>query len=689
VIMEAYAASLPAGGHLLTYRDVTEDARAAQALRDQTEFSERLVHSSAMATFVLDPGHRVLFWNQACERLTGKAATAMVGTRDHWQAFYQEQRPCLADLVIDGDAAQGASYYRVFGSSTLTTDGLHGEGWYHGLGGCDRYLVFDAAPIRNHRGELVAAVETLQDLTELKRTEEARSLLAAAVEQAAEAIVITDVRGCIEYINPAFTTITGYAQEEVLGRHPSLLRSGVQDREFFRALEQTLQAGNVWKGELVNRTKDGDLYQEESTISPVRDPAGRIRHYVSVHRDVTAEREVQRRAAQGQRLESLGTLAGGIAHDFNNILAGIMGFTELSLDGVPAGGPLHANLTRILHGTERARDLVAQILAFSHTGAADSEAAVPVALAPLIEETMEFLRATLPPTVALRWHTDGAPNRVLGSPSRVYQVLLNLCTNAGQAMGAKGGTLEVTVTETVGPGSPLPAGGTVCLSVGDTGPGIAPENLDRIFEPFFTTKPVGQGTGMGLAVAHGIVHAMGGEVRVWSELGAGTRFDVYLPAAANRTVERPRPVAAPLAPGHGRVLVVDDEDPVAELERQVLEQLGYRVVATGDGEEGLRQFRADPDSFDLVLTDYSMPGMNGLDMIAQMHELRPDLPVVLCTGDRRCVDPGLAKRLNIRAVLQKPMSTTQLGDAVASALGPRDPVRPSPPGAGAAASAPG
>ena len=474
----------------------------------------------------------------------------------------------------------------------------------------------------------------------------------------------------------------------MLGRHPSLLKSGLQDREFYRTLEQTLRAGDVWKGEVVNRTKGGGLYQEESTISPVRDAAGRVSHYVSVHRDVTAEREVQRRAVQGQRLESLGTLAGGIAHDFNNILAGIMGFTELSLDHVPADGPLHTNLTRILRGTERARDLVALILTFSHTGAADSEAARPVALAPLIEETMEFLRASLPPAVALHWHTDGAPNRVLGGPSRVYQVLLNLCTNAAQAMGAEGGTLEVTVTETVGAGYPMPDGRTVCLSVGDTGPGIAPENLDRIFEPFFTTKPVGQGTGMGLAVAHGIVRAMGGEVRVWSELGAGTRFDVYFPAAENATVERPQPIATPLTTGQGRVLVVDDEDHVAELERQILEQLGYRVVTTVDGAEGLLQFRADPDGFDIVVTDHSMPGMTGLDMIAKLHALRPDLPVVLCTGDCHSIDPGLVNRLDIRAVLQKPMSMRQLGDAVALALGPRDPVHPSMPGAGAAAPTP-
>lgn len=520
VRMEAYATALPGGGHLLAFRDVTECRRAEEALRSAKEFAERLVGSTPMATFVLDVGHRVVLWNPACEELTGVTASEVIGTSLHWRAFYPEPRPCLADLVLDGREAEAARLYEESGEAELAPSGFRAAGWYDALGGKRRYIAFEAAPIVDRTGRLIGALETIQDITALKHAEEELARLGAAVDQAAEAIVVTDEEGRALYVNPAFERLTRFGRREALAL-------GAREAAWIPSdAWPTLRRGEAWSGRGPARRRDGSGYHEEVTVSPVRNRAGHIAHYVAIRMDVTQEEALQRRLAQGQRLEALGTLAGGIAHDFNNILTAIVGFTEMTRDDLPEGSVGRDNLDQVLVAGERARDLVSQVLAFSRPG---DEAREPVALGPMVTETLKLLRATLPEAVEVREELRAPAAVVAADPTQLRQVILNLCTNAGQAMGDRGGVLTVTVDETPAGGSGPGVPRWVTLTVQDTGPGIAPEVADHIFEPFFTTKEVGEGTGLGLSVVHGIVSGHDGEITVTSRPGEGATFRVRLP----------------------------------------------------------------------------------------------------------------------------------------------------------------
>ncbi len=653
---------------LTILHDVTESRAMEAQLRAQKDFADRLILSSAVAAFVIGPDHRVLLWNRACEELTGWPAEQIVGSAEAWRPFYGEPRPTLADLVLEGRTDEVGRYYDRWSPSPLAPEGLHAERWYRNLNGRERYVVFDAVPIRDQAGRVIAVLETIQDISTQKRSEERLSLLGTAVDQAAEAILVTDPAGRIEYANPAFERITGYRVAEALGRPVSILKSGRHDASFYRDLWRTIASGRVWTGRLTNRRKDGSLYEEEASISPVLDESGRIRHYVAVKRDVSREAELERQLRQAQKLEALGTLAGGIAHDFNNILTAMVGYAEMTLDDVEPGSVAESNLQRVLAGGERAKRLIGQILTFSSESETERH---PVEIGPVVEEAVTLLRAGLPPSVTLRFRDDAGPGRVLADPTQIHQVVMNLGTNAAHALGHEGGEIEITLGETdVDPDLAsrhpgLQPGPHLRLAVSDTGRGMAPQVISRIFDPFFTTKQVGEGTGLGLAVVHGIVRAHGGTVIVHSTPGEGSTFHVLLPLLDRGG--RLRADGAPVG-GDERLLVVDDKGEVAEVQRRVLESLGYRVWAFTDAHEALRELRSDPYGFDLLLTDQSMPGMPGTELARRARRIRPDLPVVLCTGFEREATRDEAARVGIAEVVLKPVTVRALGDAVRRAL---------------------
>jgi signal transduction histidine kinase/CheY-like chemotaxis protein len=380
------------------------------------------------------------------------------------------------------------------------------------------------------------------------------------------------------------------------------------------------------------------------------------------------EREgLEARLIQAHKMEALGTLASGIAHDFNNILGAILGFSEMSLLSAPEGSMLRRNLGRVIDAAQRATDLVRQILTFSRQSEQEKK---PVLLGTIAKETLRMLRATLPATIEVqpRLETE-AP--VLADPTQMHQVILNLCTNAGQAMRAHGGRLDLKLTEvTLGADSQaippdLTPGPYVLLSVSDTGNGIAPEILPRIFDPFFTTKDKGEGTGMGLAVVHGIVRGHQGTVLVDSLPGQGSTFNVYLPRleplAAGKDETGP---GKTLVGRRERILFVDDEEPLVELATQVLTRLGYEVVGRTSSPAALDLFRENPDRFDLVITDYTMPRMTGADLAREILALRPSLPVILCTGYSEDMTPDLAADIGVRTYLNKPVPLAELSQAI-------------------------
>ena len=373
-----------------------------------------------------------------------------------------------------------------------------------------------------------------------------------------------------------------------------------------------------------------------------------------------ARAALEKELLQARKLEAVGTLAGGIAHDFNNILQALLGHAAMARVRIDPGSPAARHLEGVVTAAERARDVVSGMLSFSRR----SEPAVrAIDLAAAVQEDLGLIRASIPATIHIRF--DPGPDRVVveADPVQLQQVLLNLCTNAAQAMKETGGRLLVAVAV---------EDGAARLRVQDTGPGIPPELLDRIFEPYFTTRPHGGGTGLGLAIVHGIVASHGGTVAVQSEPGQGARFDIRLPLSTRLPAAADGAASGPAAAGRGgaRVLLVDDEPSLVEVGCDVLEHLGYRPRGCCDPLEALALVEADPSAFDLVVTDLTMPGLTGDQLAARLVAIRPDLPIVLATGFEAALTPEAARRVGIRALVRKPLDLKGLAQVVAEALGP-------------------
>ena len=516
-------------------------------------------------------------------------------------------------------------------------------------------------------------VVLFEDTTARHLLERERSRLIGAMEHTGEAVVITDRDARILYVNPAFEHVTGYTKGEVLGRTPSFLHSGVHDRAFYEAMRATLNAGLVWTGHLVNQTKAGQRVDEDVTISPVFDPRSReIVSFVAVERDVTAKLAMEQRLRQNQKLEAMGTLAGGIAHDFNNILTAIMGFGELVLMELPANSDARTCQLEAMQAGRRASELVRQILTFSRQS---PEVHVVVNVPEVLNEALKLLRASIPATIAFDLAIDPACASILADPTQLHQVVMNLATNAYHAMREGGGVLSLALREeridelpTASRSTPLPPGRYLRLEVRDTGHGMDAATMERAFEPYFTTKLAGDGTGLGLSLVHSIVTGMGGTVSVYSELGRGTSFVLYLPTADQSDPASVHVTSIAHTGGTERLLVVDDEPAIARFLTRVLEREGYAVTSFEDPVDALEAFLTDPSRFDMVITDLTMPHMTGLELTRRFLALCPDLPVLLCSGYFEATTLERAKQAGVREALSKPVDRAGLLSAVRAHL---------------------
>lgn len=386
----------------------------------------------------------------------------------------------------------------------------------------------------------------------------------------------------------------------------------------------------------------------------------------------TMQAKLEAQLRQAQKMEAIGTLAGGIAHDFNNILGAIIGYTELATLDLPETQPAQAHLAEVLRAGNRAKELVRQILAFSRH---EEHERKPIQLQSVLDEALKLLRATLPSTIEIRRQIDPQAPPILGDPTQIHQVMMNLGTNASHAMNERGGILEVSLatfdvdSDFAQTHADLRAGRYLRLMISDTGLGMDRDTLERVFEPFFTTKPPGAGTGLGLAVVHGVVKRHDGAISVYSEPGKGTTFNLYFPV---HEIEIPMAVveSTSIPRGNGeRILFVDDEAPLATLGKSMLERLGYRVTVQTSSLEALATFNAQSDQFDLVITDQTMPSLSGADLARLLLEIRPELPVILATGYSTTINPERAKAIGIRELLLKPNTTQTLGEAIRRALG--------------------
>ena len=388
-----------------------------------------------------------------------------------------------------------------------------------------------------------------------------------------------------------------------------------------------------------------------------------------------AEQErLNQQLTQAQKMEAIGTLAGGIAHDFNNILTPMLGYTELAYQSSPLPETLKGHLAKVLQAGNRAKDLVKQILAFSrHT----KQEAVPVAVGPLVKEVSKLMRASIPTTIDIKLEMSAEHDVIETDPTHLHQVLINLCTNAAQAMDADGGVLSITLADARLPvdevdsklASAVP-GDYLLIQVSDTGTGIAPDVLDRIFEPFFTTKDPGSGTGMGLSVVHGIIQTSGGYITVDSTSGNGSSFRLYFPIAANPVTEHPSYTHDETVSYEGseHILLADDEEQILAMQKLALTGMGYRVTVCSTGDKALRTFQSQPNAFDLVITDLTMPGLTGDNLARKIRELAPDIPIVLCTGFNDRINADTAGDYGINMYLNKPMSIPDLGSCIRQLL---------------------
>lgn len=628
-------------------RDITMRAQADNALRESEEKFRDLTEKSMVGIYLLQDG-LLRYANAEFANIFGYEVdemTDLMGVRD---VIFSGDLPMVEENLrkrISGDVKSLRYAFRIV---TKNREIKYAE--VH-----SSRTIYKGKP---------AVIGTILDITDRRRVEEELRRLSIAIEQADEDIVITDPDGIIQYVNPAFEKITGYGREEAIGHTPRILKSGVHDQAFYKDLWNTVKNGNIWRGTITNRRKDGKLIQENATISPLLSSGGSLTGYVALKRDVTDALRLEAQFRQAQKMEAIGTLAGGIAHDFNNILGAMMGYTELARFKTE-DSKIYPYLEQVLKACNRSRDLVKQILTFSRQREQEKKF---VSITPIVKEALKLLRSSLPSTIEICQIYDMQHDTVLADPTQIHQVLMNLCTNALHAMRDQEGILEVRIKEQhlsserirdLG----LKDGSFLQLVVSDTGDGIAPDIKDKIFDPFFTTKQSGEGTGLGLSVVYGIVKDIGGSISVESEVGKGSEFKIYLPLidADEKTVEMH---SVSLPHGKGCVIYVDDEEPIALLGGEMLASIGYEVAVYSNSLDALHAFRVNPGRFDLVITDMTMPNMTGVNLSKEIRKIRSDIPIILTTGFSERVNEEELRKIGIQEFLMKPVSLATLAQTI-------------------------
>lgn len=596
---------------------------ASQALRDSEENYRLLVENQRDMIVKLDARGTLTFASPSYYKTFGRRNNT--AEKPFLPVVHKDDRLLVADTLLKIFRPPHSCYieYRV-----KTTVGWRWQAWSNnGVLGED--------------GKLASIVAVGRDITERKNAESERERLEMAVEQAAEIIFITDTTGTINYVNPAFELVTGYTKDEAIGQTPRILKSGKQDDSFYREMWKTIKSGKTWNSRIINRKKDGTLYTEDATITPIYSPSGNIVNFVAVKRDITEELKLGAQLQMAQKMEAIASLTGGIAHDFNNLLTVINGHAEIALLKMKKGMPVKRDIQAILQAGQRAENLTRQLLAFSRKQVYKPRI---VDINHVIAELDQMLHRLISEDIELSVMPGEEIPSIKADPGQIEQILMNLLVNARDAVNDKGhgfNKKKITI-ETAGiyldelftsehPGSQT--GHHVRLTVSDNGIGMDEKTREKIFEPFFTTKEKGKGTGLGMSTVYGIVKQNRGSIYVYSERGMGTTFRIYWPS----TDEEKLPDIVlkddqDNFKGNETILLVEDEEAVRNLTRDTLSQLGYKVFEAENGKQALQLIHEEEIEPHLLLTDIVMPEMNGKDLANHAQKMLPQTKILFASG---------------------------------------------------------
>ncbi|MCB2228716.1 MAG: PAS domain S-box protein [Desulfarculaceae bacterium] len=648
-----------------TFQDITAPKQAQEALLSERNRSQKYLDTAGVILLALDPEGRIEMINRRGAELLGLPAEELAGRNWIDNFIPGEMRPQVRQ--IHQDICTGKLQQHMHAESpVLTASGERREvRWFNTV-------------LKDSQGNITGTLSSGEDFTERKAAQEAVNRLAAIVESSQDAIIGVDLEGIVTSWNRAAQQIYGYSAEEIFGQQIRVLVPEDRMDEMRQEVRRVRQGKSTRVHETVRRCKDGSLVDVSLSVSPVFDGQGEvtgasiIAHSIaSMIKDREEREKLESQLRQSQKMEAIGTLAGGIAHDFNNILAAIMGYSELALTELQQGTETAQYVQTVIEAAKRAKDLTYQILSFSRQS---EHKKVLMNLKPLAKEVIKMLRATLPATIEIRQSLAAGDSKILADPVQIHQILMNLCTNAAHAMAETGGVLgvdlglvEIEEADASGYMDIVP-GKYQRLSVSDTGVGMNKEVMERIFEPFFTTKEVGKGTGMGLSVAHGIVSEYGGTIRVYSEPGEGSTFHVYLPLEvqghqADQDREPPEALR-----GDERVILVDDEAPLVDIGQTALTRLGYRVWGFTSPEKALEAFREAPHEYDLLMTDYTMPGMTGAELAQEFKKIRPEMPIVMCTGFSERLTSATSQEAGVSHLAMKPLMPKEMGRIIREVL---------------------
>jgi PAS domain S-box-containing protein len=537
--------------------------------------------------------------------------------------------------------------------------------------------------ITDEAGNRIGFRGIVRDITERKQAEkdlrESEEKYRQLVNYAPAGIYEVDfVKGKLASANDVMSEYTGYSKDELLNMSAPDFLTRESQKQMADRIARLIKGKKIYgSAEYKARAKDGREFWMLVNARYFYDKYGKLKSAMVVAHDITDRKRaleeksrLEDRLQQAQKMEAIGTLAGGIAHDFNNILSVIIGYTELILMSGNVDAEVKQNLKEIFNASKHARDMVKQILAFSRQSKQERK---PIQVAHIVKEAIKMLRASLPTTILIQQQIEKDTGIIEADPTQIHQVLMNLCTNAAHAMNGKDGVMQISLSNVeldhaaLEMAPDLKPGSYLKLSVSDTGHGIAPDAYEKIFDPYFTTKKKEEGTGLGLAVVQGIVKSHNGAVTVESEVGKGTTFHVYLPVIM-RKLTAEEEISTPLPMGHESILFVDDEQPLVEIGKQMLQRLGYTVATRTSSVEALELFKANPDRFDLIITDIVMPNMTGEKLAEKMMDIRSDIPVILCTGYSEKITRKHASDMGIQSFLMKPLVMRDLATTVRQAL---------------------